>query len=160
MITNSHTTSERTTAHHERREGTMTRLGAIVAVAGISIGALGSMGSSVSADRPVEFEDSFTFSDVNPCTETPMEVTIDSVVRLTEHGDRFVAHVSRTGSTDDGYVMDHGVESAVFNGEVFRQALTDTFRNADGSKFQARGVVVETDGSIRVERFTLSCLDR
>ena len=158
MITNVRTRTMRARARHGARASK--RLATIAAGAGISIGAIGAMGSPAAADRPAEFEDTFAFSAINPCTDTPMEVTIHSVVRWHEHGDRFVAHVARTGSTDDGYVMDHGVETALFNGNVFRQNLTDNFRNEDGSKFQARGVLVDSDDGVRVDRFTVRCLDR
>lgn len=136
------------------------RLVAIAVSAGIGIGTIGPMGSSVSADRPVEVRDSMTIDAVNPCTEAPMEITFDFVVRQHEHGERFVAHVARTGSTSDGYVMDHGVETALFNGNVFRQTLNDVFRNEDGSKFQARGVFIGKEDGPRVDRFTVRCLDR
>lgn len=136
------------------------RLTAIAAAAGIGTATLGLIGSPVSADRPVELPDSMTFRAENPCTATPMDVTIDSVLRWHEHGDRFVAHVSRSGSTDDGYVMDHGVETAVSNDQVFRQALSEIFRNEDGSKFRVRGVFVANPDGVRVDQFTLRCLDR
>lgn len=138
----------------------MNRLTTVAAIAGISIGSMGLMGSSASADRPAEPVVQLTFEAVNPCTDEPIEVTINAVVRLHEHGDRFVAHVSRTGSTDDGYVMDHGVETALFNGNVVRQAITDNFRNEDGSKFQVQGVNVVKEDGVRVERFTVRCLVR
>lgn len=138
---------------------TYSRTRTIAAIAGISIGSIGWTGSSASADRPVEYEDSLTVEAVNPCTDELIEITIHAEVRLHEHGDRFVAHVSRTGSTSDDYVMDHGVETAVFNANVFRQGFSDLFRHEDGSKFQAHGVVVEkVDGVRVVDRLTLRCL--
>ncbi len=158
MTINSRTRTMRMGAFHERGTGRK-RLTAVAAIAAISVGTIGLTGSSASADRPVEFGESITFTDVNPCTESPMEVTINFVVRLHEHGDRFVAHVSRTGSTDDGYVMDHGVETASSNGNVFRQAVADRFRNEDGSTFQIHGVLVEKEDGVRVDRLTLRCLD-
>lgn len=132
---------------------------AIAAAAGFSIATIGLIGSPVSADRPIEVEGSMTFPAVNPCTETSMEVTIDYVLRWHEHEDRFVAHVSRTGSTSDGYVMDHGVETAVSNDKVFRQTLIEIFRSEEGSKFQVRGPFVENEHGVQVDRFTLRCLD-
>lgn len=138
----------------------MKRLTALAAIVGISLGTIGLMGSTAAADRPVEFEDTLVFPEVNPCTNAPMLVTINAEVRLHEHGERFVAIVSRTGSTDDGYVMDHSVESAVFNGNVFRQGFMDQWRNEDGSKFQVRGVFVAPEDGPKVDRFTLRCLDR
>ena len=63
--------------------------------------------------------------------------------------------------------MNHGVETRVFNGNVFRRAFTDNWTNADGSKFQTRIVfVVQLDGEdpsqdeVRVDKFTVRCVGR
>jgi hypothetical protein len=132
----------------------------LIAAAALSVGAVGLIGSPVSADRPVEFSDSDTFPDTNPCTDTPMEVTINFDVSLHLHGGKQVVHVSTTGTTDDGYVLNHGVESQVFNGNVFRFAFTDNWTNADGSKFKAQGVFVAKEDGVLVDRFTLRCVGR
>lgn len=112
------------------------------------------------ADRPAEFTESATFTDVDPCTGEVHEVTIESSVRLHVHDGRTVAHLSRTGSTDSGYVMEHGVLSDQFNGMVGRFALTDNWTNDDGSRFQARNVVVfnGNKGEVIVSKFTLRCV--
>lgn len=125
--------------------------GALLAV---SIGA-----PSALAERPVELEVTQVFPDINPCTSEPMLVTIHLSIReqIKDNGN-VVVHVSRTGSTDDGYVMDHGVESFVFNGNVVRAALTDTWRSDDGSHFKAQGVFVATEDGPLVDRFRLRCV--
>lgn len=71
-----------------------------------------------------------------------------------------MAHVARTGYTSDGYVMEHGVETAVSNGQVFRQTSSEIFRDEAGSKFRVRSPFVENENDVQVDRFTLSCLDR
>lgn len=160
MIDTSHIATTPTRGRTGRWADTRHRLTATAAVAAISAAAIGVTGSTVSADQPIEFADSFTFTTVNPCTDTPADITIDSVIRLHEHGDRFIAHVSRAASTNDGYVMDHGVETAVFNGNVLRQTLSDDFRNEDGSRFRAHGVIVDQGGIMRLDRLSVRCLDR
>jgi hypothetical protein len=143
------------------------KLAGLVAAAALSVGAVGLIGSPASADRPMEIEDSETFGAFNPCTDEGHMVTLNFDVRLHVHGEKQIVHISRTGTTDDGYVMNHGVESQVFNGNVFRAAFVDNWRSDDGSKFQVRGVfVVQVDGEdpsqdeIRVDKFTIRCLGR
>ncbi len=136
------------------------KLAGLVAAAALSLGAVGLISSPVSADKPFEFSNSDTFSDINPCTGTPMEVTIESVGRVHIHGDNEIVHVSKTGTTDDGYVMKHGVQSFVFNGNVARGSFTDNWTNADGSKFKAQGVFVAKEDGVVVDRFTLRCVGR
>jgi len=112
------------------------------------------------ADRPVEFTDSTTFTDTNPCSGLEFEVTINFEIRLHVHGDNFVVHVKETGTTDDGYVMDHGVLTQVFNGNIFRQTFTDNWHRADGSKFKAQGNFVDNlnTGEVQVDNFSLRCI--
>ena len=129
-----------------------TKLAGLVAGAALGVAAVGLVGSPASADQPIEFSDSVTFHAVNPCTNEPHEVTINLDVRLHLHRNNEVAHESRTGSTDDGYVMDRGVLTHVFNGNVHRDVFTDTWRGDDGSKFQARGVLVEREDGILVDK--------
>jgi hypothetical protein len=137
------------------------KLAGLIAAAALSVGAVGLIGSPVSADKPVEISPpSQTFTDTNPCTNTEMEVTINLEVRLHVHGDNEVVHVSKTGTTNDGYVMNHGVESFVFNGNVARGSFTDNWTNADGSKFKAQGVFVAKEDGVVVDRFTLRCVGR
>ena len=112
------------------------------------------------ADRPVEFTDSASFVDINPCSGLPEVITINSTFRVHEHGERFVAHLSRTGSMTSGYVMDHGVEHQQANGSMFSAGFVDNWQSADGSRLQARGVFVAEDGSgdVRVDLGSLRCI--
>ena len=137
-----------------------TKLARIVAGAALCVGAVGLIGSPASADQPMEFSFSGTFPSVNPCTNAPHEITLNVDARLHLHGNNEVAHESRTGYTDDGYVMDHGVFTHVANGNVHRDVLIDNWRSDDGSKFQARVVFVEREDGIIVDNFTLRCLGR
>ena len=131
-----------------------------VAASMLSVGLLGLSAGTASADRP--FEDSFsdTFTDVNPCTGDEQEVTINGVVSVHLHGDRRVVHIDRTGTTDDGYVMDHGVGSFVFNGHVDRSTFTDNWVDSNGSRFQAQGSFVYNlnKDELIVDRFRVRCI--
>ena len=130
-----------------------TIVGATVAVAAAG---------TASADRPIEIVDpGEPFTDVNPCTGLDHEITINGVVRLHLHGEREVAHIATTGSTDSGYVMEHGVSSFVFNGHVARGTFTDNWVNPDdGSRFQARGAFVFNLNTekLLVDTFSLRCI--
>ena len=87
-------------------------------------------------------------------------VTINIVDRVHFHGDRVVVHGDRTGTTDDGYVMEHGVRSIVFNGHVSRRAFTDNWVHPNGSRFQADGsdVFNLNTGETKVERLRVRCI--
>ena len=126
----------------------------------LSVGLLGLSAGTASADRPFEVSFSDTFTDVNPCTGDEQEITINLVASIHEHGDRQVVHVDRTGTTDDGYVMDHGVETFVFNGHVARGSFTDNWVDSNGSRFQAKGSFVDNlnKGELMVDRFRLRCI--
>ena len=131
-----------------------------VAASMLSVGLLGLSAGTASADRPFEVSFSEIFTDVNPCTGDEQEVTINNVVSVHEHGDRQVVHVDRTGTTSDGYVMDHGVLTFVFNGHVARQTFTDNWVDSNGSRFQAKGSFVDNlnKGELMVDRFRLRCI--
>jgi hypothetical protein len=111
------------------------------------------------ADRPTEFPILDVFPDVNPCTGTPMTVTFVGTVLVHDHDSRVVAIAHRTITTSDGFVG-HGTDSFVENGQVVMARLTDVMTNASGDRFRARGVFVVdvSTGTVRVERFELTCL--
>ena len=112
------------------------------------------------ADAPARFSDSVTFTAVNPCTGQEHDITLNFEIAEHQHRNNFVVHSSRTGETSDGYVMKHGSESFVDNGNVARGAFTDNWRSSDGSKFKAQGVFVFdiTNEELRVDRFSLRCI--
>ena len=110
------------------------------------------------ADRPIEISITDTFADVDPCTGQVHEVTIDVTFFVHEHRDVTVARGVRTITTTGGYVG-RGTSSFVLNGnvEVFR--FTDLLADPSGNRIRASGVfVVDASGSIRVDRFSLTCL--
>lgn len=130
----------------------------VLAATGLGLASLGA--APAAADAPVEFSDSVTFTDVNPCSGLPMKVTINNELREHQHPNNFVGHISKTGTTSDGYVMDNGVENFVANRNVVRGAFTDNWRHPDGSKFKAQGMFVFdlTNEELRVDQFTLRCV--
>ena len=137
------------------------RRGVAVAAASIIGATVALVGSgTASADRPLEAVGSEVFTDVNPCTGLDHEITLDLVFRVHLHDGREVVHVTRTGSTDSGYVMEQGVQIFVLNGRVIRAAFTDNWQNSDGSIFKAQGTFVAnlTTGDTLVDRFSLRCI--
>jgi hypothetical protein len=112
------------------------------------------------ADPPVESTDSVMFPDVNPCSGLIHQVTIDFEIRLHQHQNRVVVHIGRTGSTDSGYRMDHGVLNAQNNGNVAKQTFSDIWSRDDGSKFKAQGTFVLdlSNNAARVDRFSIRCI--
>jgi hypothetical protein len=121
---------------------------------------IGLMAAPAAADKPVNFQDSDSFWDVNPCTGEDMYVTLFADVFIHEHPNNFVVRVVRTGTTSTGDVMDHGIETQVANGNVEAGRFTDQWRNEDGSKFVVQGVFVFNlnRGEVQVDRFSLRCL--
>ena len=133
-----------------------------LAVVALSIMALVcAFAGPAAADRPAAFTFVDVFPDVNPCTDTAMTVTITSNGVIHEHGSREVVHVERTITTSDGFAG-RGTESFVDNGQVRRARLTDIMTNAFGDRFRAHGVFVldVSSGTVRVQRFALTCLGR
>ena len=113
------------------------------------------------ADPPVKFTGSDTFPDINPCTELPDEITINfEFSEHQAHASNFIAHVKRTGTTDAGYVMDHGVENFQVNANVARGAFTDIWHHANGLKFKVQGVFAFNIGmgELLVDNFSLECI--
>ena len=123
-----------------------------------TLGVIGLGAAPAAADAPAEFSVTETFTDVNPCTGAEHDVTLELDIREHVHGDRAVVHLSRTGTTSDGYVMRNGQENFVFNGNVARAAFHDTWRDDNGSMFKAQGYFVEKIDGIVVEGFRLRCI--
>ena len=144
---------------HENTHIKIRRIATATALSlGLGLGALGA--TPAAADGPVEFSDSFTFPDVNPCTDEDIQVTIDVDVREHRgHRNNFVVHVKRTGTTSDGYVMDHGVENFQVNNNVARGKFTDIWRNDHGSMWKVSHVfVAKRVGGLQVEQSTFECV--
>ena len=118
------------------------------------------------ADKP--FVDTFTdiFTDENPCSGEDHEITINYVAKIHLHGHNFVLTSKKTGSTDSGFVMEHGtehiVDSEVVEGTgIFHAGFTDVWRNDfTGEAFIVKGNFVfdaNTD-TPRVDTFSIRCL--
>ncbi|MDX1615819.1 MAG: hypothetical protein R3300_16010 [Candidatus Promineifilaceae bacterium] len=120
----------------------MTRKKVLVIIAlGLLLAGLGVL--PVGADAPSRFTDSVTFTDTDPCMGIEQEITIYlEFMEHQGHSHNFVGHIKRTGTTDAGYVMDHGVENFVANGNVARGTFTDIWHHDNGSKFKAQGLFV------------------
>ena len=135
----------------------------VLAIIAMGLVLVGLAASPVAADAPTTFDDWLTFTDLDPCTGLPQTIAIYVEGRLhTDHQNNFVAHVKRTGITDAGYVMDHGVESYQENENVARGSFTDIWRHDDGSKFKAQGVFVFNigTGEVLVDNFNLTCIGK
>ena len=100
-----------------------------------------------------------TFTDVDPCTGRTHTVTLVQTFFVHEHGDRFIGKGVTTISTSSGYVG-RGHSSFVVNGNIEAGRFTDILTRPSGDRIRAQGVAV-TDarsGTVRVERFTLTCV--
>jgi len=130
----------------------------------VTVGVLiGLMAAPAAADKPTNFQPPpAVFDAINPCTGQEHEVTIN--IDVFEHEghpkDGFVGRAIRTGQTSDGYVMDHGREVQMDNGNVFVNTFKDFWRNDDGAKFIAQGVFIFDirNDEVQVDRFSLRCL--
>lgn len=133
------------------------RRAAFVCMAALVVGA--STAGPVSADEPTPFNDSETFVDVNPCSGQPDRITVNFAGHVHEHGDRFVAHIVRTGTTSSGFVMEHGVQHRQSNGRVETVTFHDRWHHPDGSAFTVRGLAVFDPYTFdaRVDRFWAIC---
>ena len=136
---------------------TVGRLTALTIASGFGIAGLGA--APVAADAPAEFTFSNTFTEINPCSGEEIDITITADERVhLGHDGKFVGRLSKTGTTSDGYVMEHGRERVVFNGNNASGSLNDTWRNADGSMFKAQGHFLDKDGELVVDSFRLRCI--
>jgi hypothetical protein len=134
------------------------RLSAITIATGLGIVGLGA--APAAADAPAEFSVTFTFTDANPCTGEEHDITITAnVSEHRGHDGKFVGRASRSGTTSDGYVMDHGRDAVVFNGNNASGSLNDTWRNDAGSIFKAQGHFLEKNGEVVIDTFRLRCIN-
>ena len=104
--------------------------------------------------------DTVTFEDVNPCTGLDHTVTIAATVSVHSHDEREVAHAKRTITTEPTGFVGRGTDSFVDNGQIEKFTQTDILRNPAGDRIRARDVIVidVSTGTIRVEKFELTCL--
>ncbi len=148
------------------RGGTILKKLSAVAAA-LAVSAFGA--APVSADNPEPFDDSFSFPDINPCTNELFFVTIDVVVSIHFHKNNFVLNIERSGTTSDGFVMHNGVETQHFNtvNAVAGFQFKDMWVNPEtGQRFHVRGTsnVILGDGpdapptEVKVDNFSLRCV--
>ena len=128
----------------------------------VTAAAASAMGSAAHADAPATFEVHVDFDAINPCSGEPHTVSFDAVASVHSHDNNLVEHLSRTGTTDSGFVMDHGTSQFVETERIARQTLVDVWYHPEtGERFLARFTVVLDKASERflVDSFvTLRCL--
>ncbi len=131
----------------------MRLVGALLAVVALVFAA------PAAADPPTVFQYGDVFTDVNPCTGNVMTVTLVGTAFEHEHNGRVHGHAERTITTSDGFVG-RGVDMFLSNGQVIVFRFTDMMTNAAGDRFRAKGVFVldESSGTVRVDKFALTCL--
>lgn len=104
--------------------------------------------------------DSFSVESVNPCTGEAHMISFDIEMRFVDHGDDTgVIHLTRSGSTSDGYVT-RGVEVKRGNRVIGFGNFNDVWSNGEGSKFQARGSwrYDRVNDDFLADSFTLQCI--
>lgn len=118
------------------------------------------LASPALADEPVSFDDSVTFTDINPCTGLEHEITRDFTVTLHEHQNNTVVQVESTVTTDDGF-EGSGLETVALTKNFAAATFNFVVDNPDtGAKFTVKGNFkfdLRT-GEFRVDRFGFNCV--
>jgi hypothetical protein len=146
--------------HGQKDRQIMRRLLTLLATVMVLVGLIA---APAAADEPAEigpFTDG-PFSDFNPCTGDPMEVTITFTVFVHEgHNNNFVVRLGeRTGSTDSGYVLIGGHDNFRENNNGVSAGFRDVWRNPDnGDKMQATGRLRVVGSSAVIDSFDLRCV--
>ncbi len=112
------------------------------------------------ADPPVEFTDTFTFEDVNPCdAPNTHQVTITFNLELHEHRNNTVFLFTSWATTDTGF-EGPGHEARVFaDGDVFTDTFTFIQKHPEtGELATVKGRLKFANGEIRVDTFELRCV--
>jgi hypothetical protein len=134
-------------------------LGALIAAVTLTLVAL-SFAGPAAADEPSKIPFEFVFDDVNPCTGDIHTVTITGTTLVHSHDGRIVAQSERTITTSPTGFVGHGTDSYVLNDQVEMFRLADIATNPSGDRFMARFVFVidVSTGTVRVDKFELTCL--
>lgn len=101
------------------------------------------------------------FSDIDPCTESPMDVSITfTFFDHVGHNQNFVGRIGeRTGETSNGYVLIGGHDNFRANENGASGSFKDVWRNPDnGNKIQAAGKFRVVGNSAFVDSFDLRCV--
>lgn len=107
---------------------------------------IGLVAAPAAADKPIPINfDEPTIFGVNPCTELPHEIQLRFEGYEHFHQNNYVrSGAFSSGSTSDGYVMDHGREHWVISDSHNNHSLNVTFHNTwsndGGSKFAVTGI--------------------
>ncbi|MFT7476010.1 MAG: hypothetical protein ACI81L_002956 [Verrucomicrobiales bacterium] len=131
---------------------------------GLLLSGINAAPAAADSDEVVTNE-SFTdvFMSENPCTGELHEITIHIEAEIEERSDEIRIEADRTGTTDDGFVLDDGEEKLRFDGDfnILRAELKDEWEHADGSTFTAEGRFrIDADtGEVTRDEFSLTCGD-
>lgn len=111
------------------------------------------------ADPPVEFTQTDTFEDLNPCDPpNTHQITITFNVKLHEHNKNTVLIVDSWATTDTGF-EGSGHETTVLTED--HQLTTFNFvqtNPATGEKYTVKGNIKIVQGEVQVDNFTFNCV--
>jgi hypothetical protein len=146
--------------HGQKDRQIMRRLLTLLATVMVLVGLIA---APAAADKPAEIGPitNGPFTDTDPCTDDPMEVTITFTVFAHEgHNNNYVDRLGeRTGSTDSGYVLIGGHDNFRENNNGVSAGFRDVWRNPDnGDKMQATGRLRVVGSSAVIDSFDLRCV--
>ncbi len=130
----------------------------LVLMVGVAVMVLG-FAAPAAADPPVEFSETVTFEDLNPCDPpNTHEITIVFNIKLHEHENNTVLILDSTTSTDDGFVG-NGHETAVFTKDNFLSTFNFVQTHPEtGEKFTVKGNFKLVQGEVKVDNFKFNCV--
>ena len=111
------------------------------------------------ADKPVIFESSTTFLDINPCTGLEHEITINLVAKNHSHTNNILQTVSSEFESTDGF-YGRGIEMSKdqFGTVNFNFVLNLNVKNPDtGQAFRVMGRTLITGDGVVLESFQKIC---
>lgn len=112
------------------------------------------------ADEPSMESEVVTFTDLNPCTGSDNEITIDFGLKIHEHQSNFLLVIDSSVTTDDGF-EGSGHETFVDNGSIVTSTLNFVLDNSDtGAKYTVKSHFTFDirHGELRVDRFRFNCV--
>lgn len=156
------TTTVATTATDTSFRSRRARRAALAVAVGLGIGAAGATSAAATGEPPIRDSGTYTFVDVNPCTNELDEYTVTEDVLFIPHDDGGVIRLKRSGSSASGYEMQRGTEIGRRNDNFERWTLRDLWHGPDGSVIQARGnfAVDLRTGEVTRDDFVLRCVGR
>lgn len=118
------------------------------------------MASPALADQPRVESEQVIFTDLNPCTGSDNEITIDFTIKIHEHRNNFLLVIDSTVVTDDGF-EGTGHETFVDNGNIVTSTLNFVIDNPEtGAKYTVKGHFTFDirNEELRVDRFRFNCV--